>query len=177
MKFLSKNLKLIQKIIGWIQIIGGIAGLGLMAYLMLHTDAINGPVLLLLLIGVALFIFSIYCGNALLSPLTTNKGIILSLINQALQFIQWSMIGYGISYSSPVQILIGLKGSVFDISFGLTSTFNMAFNSGDSFRFEINIVAIFLFVVLIEMYRIHKQGNLAENDLSLAEEYTSPEAG
>ncbi len=146
MKLLSKNLKLIQKIIGWIQIIGGIAGLGLMAYLMLNTEAINGPVLLLLLIGVALFIISIYCGNTLLSPLNTKKGIIVSLINQALQFIQWSIAGYGLSYSSPVQILIGLKGAELNFSFGLTSTFNMAFNSGDSFRFEINVCERFFYL-------------------------------
>jgi hypothetical protein len=154
MKLIFKNLNLLLKIISWIQIIGGIAGLALMAYLMLRTDTINGPVLFIFLIGIGLFIFSIYCGKTLLSKNELQKGIILSLINQGLQFIQWCILGYGISYSSPWQFLIGLKGPLsFDLNLSIISTFYMSYNTSDGFFLKINLIAIFTFVVLINIYK------------------------
>jgi len=47
MKLRIKSTNLTVKIIGWLQIIGGIAGIGLMAYLMLNTGEINGALLLI----------------------------------------------------------------------------------------------------------------------------------
>jgi len=153
MKSLIKNLNLTLKIIGWLQIIGGVTGLGLMAYLLLRTETINGPVLLIFLTGISLFIFSIHCGILLLKADTRKQGIILSLVNQGLQFVQWCLFGTGIAYSSGVNLSFGLSGSSFDAKFGIMSAFSMNINSGDGVLLKVNIAAILIFVVLIKLYK------------------------
>jgi len=154
MNFFVKHATITLKIIGWIQIIGGITGLYLIAYLLLRTDAITGPVLLLFLIGLGLFIFSIYCGTKLLFSHSIQTGIILSLINQALQFLQWGMFGYELVYSSGMELVIGLKGLSLSGNFAVvTSNFAMEINSTGTFLLKINLIAVFIFIVLITIYR------------------------
>jgi len=85
MKLRIKNTSITLKIIGWLQIIGGILGLGVMAYIMYQTGTITGIVLLLLLIGIGLFSFSIYSGQLIITELHKSRGIIYSIINQFLQ--------------------------------------------------------------------------------------------
>jgi hypothetical protein len=154
MKSIFKNLNLLIKIIGWMQIVGGVVGLGLMASIMVKTETISGIILFLFLTGLSLFIFSIYCGTTLLSKNTVYKGLILSLFNQALQFVQWCLFGYGLSYSAPLQFLIGIKGSLsFDFNMAIASTFNMSFNTSDDYFLKINLIAILVFIILLKIYR------------------------
>jgi hypothetical protein len=60
MKLRIKNTELTLKIISWLQIIGGIIGIGLIIYSLLNTGELNGPLLFIFLTGISLFIFSIY---------------------------------------------------------------------------------------------------------------------
>lgn len=55
MRLRIKSTKLTLQIISGLQIVGGITGLGLVAYLMLQTGPINGAILLIFLMGLALF--------------------------------------------------------------------------------------------------------------------------
>jgi hypothetical protein len=154
MKLRIKNTDFTLRIISWIQIVGGISGLLLICYLLLQTDIINGAVLLIFLIGLSLFIFSIYSGNALLSNFDKKKGIILTLINQTLQLFQWSMFGYGFSYSSGAELLIGIKGLSLDFNFGIiVSTYSMAIKTSNEFFIKINIISVLVIIVLIDIYR------------------------
>jgi hypothetical protein len=153
MRLRIKNADLTLKIISWMQIIGGIAGLGLIAYLLLQTDTINGAILLIFLIGLSLFIFSIYAGKVLLINSNKKKGIMLALINQTIQLFQWSMFGYGLSYNTGAELLIGIKSPLsIDFNFGvIIPAFSMSIKSSDQFFFKINLISVLLIIVLIDI--------------------------
>src|SRR5688572_14400055 len=104
MRLRIKNTTLTLQIISWLQIVGGVSGLGLVAYLMLQTGTINGAILLIFVIGLGLFSFSIYSGKRLLTDETKRTAIILSIINQVVQLFQWSLFGFALSYSSGAEI-------------------------------------------------------------------------
>ncbi|MEC3906836.1 hypothetical protein VOI54_07385 [Tamlana sp. 2201CG12-4] len=163
-----KNTDITIKTIGWLQIIGGVTGIGLMAYLMLNTGEINGAILFILLTGLTLFIFSVYAGKNILGKKTKKTGIILSIVNQILQIIQFDIDGNGISYSSGIRFLLGLKNDSLNFDFGIiTSNFNMSINT-DSTDFElmINIVALILAVILIDILKEVKNKKTMANNVS-----------
>lgn len=152
MKLRIKNTTLTLQIISWLQTVGGITGLGLLAYLMLQTGTINGSILLIFLIGIGLFSYSIYAGNRLLFDEQKENGIILSIINQVLQILQWSILGYGLSYSSGVELTIGLKNMSLNFNFSvITSTFKMAINSDNEFFIKINLIAVLVIFALADI--------------------------
>ena len=149
MKLMIKNIPVTLKLVGWLQIVGGLTGLGLVAYLMLQTGTINGPVLLIFMIGLGLFSYSIYAGKRLLTDQHKITGIVLSIINQVLQIFQWSMFGHGFSYSSGGELTLSIKGLAVNFHFSaIMSTFKMAINSDDEFFFKINLMAILVIAVL-----------------------------
>jgi len=153
MKLRIKNTLLTLKIIGWVQIIGGITGLLLVCHSLLQTEIINGPTLLIFLIGLSLFIFSVYAGNILLSKINKKRGIVLTVINQILQLFQWSMLGYSFNYSSGIELMIGLKAHSVNFNFGLVlSTFSMSINSSSQFYFKINLIPILAIIVLVNIF-------------------------
>jgi len=152
MQLRIKNTALTIIIIGWLQIIGGITGLGLMAYLMYNAGSLNGALLLLLLIGLSLFIFSIYSGKKLLTCQDKRPGIIFSMINQLLQVFQVSMFGFAFCYSSGIELATGFQGM--DIKFNVavvTSNFQMIIRSTTEGYFKINIIPV---IVLLTLYSI-----------------------
>jgi hypothetical protein len=153
MKIWLKNLKITLIIIGTIQIIGGITGLGLIAWLLLKTGSITGPVLLIYLVGLSLFIFSIYCGRSLFSKTGLKLGLVLSMINMLLQIIHFQINGNGITYSSGINLAVGLENA-FKIDFGLiTSVFQMSIGTDDTTTiFKVNLAAIFLIWILLDIY-------------------------
>src|SRR5258706_13508946 len=154
MRLRIKDTKLTLKIISWLQIVGGVTGIWLVAHLMLQTGTINGPLLLIFLIGLALFIYSIYSGKRLLTDVDKRSGIILSIINQAIQLFQWSMFGYGFSYSSGAEITLGIQGLTFKFNLAvIVSSFKMAINSEDEFFIKINLIAVFVIIVLVDIFR------------------------
>ena len=143
MKPRIKNTDITIKVIGWLQILGGILGFVTIGKLLLRTDTINGPVLLLFLIGISLFIFSISSGRYILSKSNLKLGLILSLINFCLQLLNIEISGYGLSYSLGFNLLIGIDNG-FKVHLGLIDTiFSMAINSKDTdFIVKVNVVAI-----------------------------------
>ena len=88
MRIRIKSTTLTLQIISWLQIVGGVTGLGLVAYLMLQTGTINRAILLIFLIGLGLFSYSIYSGKRLLTDPEKGTGIVLSIINQVVQLFQ-----------------------------------------------------------------------------------------
>lgn len=154
MRLRIKSTTLTLQTISWLQIVGGVTGLGLVAYLMLQTATINGPILLIFLIGLGLFSYSIYSGKRLLTDTEKGNGIILSIINQVVQLFQWSMFGYGLSYSSGAEITLGLQGLTFKFNFAaIVSTFKMAINTDDEFFIKVNLISILIIFVLVDIMK------------------------
>jgi hypothetical protein len=152
MRLRIKSTTLTLQIISWLQIVGGVTGLGLVAYLMLQTGTINGGLLLIFLVGLALFSYSIYSGKRLLTDNDKRTGIILSIINQVMQIFQWTMFGYGLTYSSGAEIALGIQGLEFKFNFAaLISSFNMSINTDDEFFIKINLIAVLLIFVLVDI--------------------------
>ncbi len=118
---LDKNTDIQIKILAYYQIIGGVIGIGLVVWLALQTVNILVLKVLLLGVGLGLYSFSIYCGYHLLSY-TNKESFRLSAINQALQILSFSLLGYSFKYIAGIEFIIGMN---------LTSetlfTFNFAF--------------------------------------------------
>ena len=155
----NKKTKLVLIGISWLQIIGGITGLFLIGRLLLQSEVIRGPIILIILIGISLFVFSIYAGGKLFKG-NQKTGIILSFINQFLQLFQLSLFGYGLSYSSGAQVSIGLEGLKLVADFSVfVSKFEMYIKSNNEFYFKINIIAVILIFIL---YKILKRTRFTE---------------
>lgn len=162
----NKKTDLVLKGISWLQIIGGITGLILIGNLLLQTGTLSGPLLLIILIGISLFIYSIYAGRKLFKGNQKN-GIILSVINQILQLFQWSLFGYGLSYSSGAQISIGLKGLKVVADFSVfVSKFEMYINSSKDVYVKVNIIAVLLIITLYYIFRRIETAQIKENQKS-----------
>jgi len=158
MKLRIKSTALTLKIISWIQIIGGIIGLGLMVSLLLKTGTISGALLLIFIIGIGLFWYSIYSGKRLLTDEKKCTATILSIINQAIQIFQWNMFGYGFSYCSGAELTLGVQGESLDLTFAASvSTFNMSMNNNDEPFLKINFIAILLIFMLFASRRAHSK--------------------
>ena len=177
MRLRIKSTLLTIKIIAWFQIIGGILGLGAVAYLMLNTGEINGALLLIFILGLSLFIFCIYAGRQLLILDKPTFGLIMSIINQGLQLFQWKILGWGMLYAAGTQLSVGLESKVDESSRGLLINFNFksiysefefAIMSGDNFRLRMNLVALIILIVLVDILKEIKRGQEVPTD-SLAD--------
>jgi hypothetical protein len=144
--FLSKKSAIKLKVLAWYQIVGGITGLLLTIWLIAHTGQINGLMLLILLFATGLYGFSIYCGRLLMTTKYLT-GFKLSLINQAIQILQFAMLGYAFWYASGLMFTLGIKvnnGFTFTFDFGLFSTYQISLATGETeFKLAINLVAIY----------------------------------
>ncbi|MNX88173.1 hypothetical protein D3C86_1201330 [compost metagenome] len=150
MKF--SKLKIVN-IAGWLQIIGGVVGLGLIAYLLLQTEIINGALLLIFLTGIGLFLFSIYAGKLLCFDEVKNKGLVLTFINQLLQLLQWNVMGYGISYSAGPAVIIGVKEFAITFNAGLFSNFSMSIRSDSPSFISINLIPLVIIIFLAVFWK------------------------
>ncbi|MEO6980376.1 MAG: hypothetical protein ABI113_18435 [Mucilaginibacter sp.] len=145
--FLSKKSKIKFKIFGWYQIIGGIVGVLLTLYLLALTDQLTGLMMILYLIAFGLYSFSIYSGRILLGN-NHERGLNLSILNQAMQVVSFTLLGYGFMYVSGMMFLVSIKaeaGVKINFNFSFTSTWHLYFKSDDSTNeFAINFLAIYL---------------------------------
>jgi hypothetical protein len=144
-KNLSKEIISKLNTLGFYQIGGGVIGLGLTVWIISGLASITGLLLLLLLIAIALYGYSIYCGILLLKK--QISGLRYSVLNQILQIVSFSIFGFAFQYVSGIHLSIGLD---------LTDSFNFIFNvgisswqitvNGDSqaLGFSFNLVALFL---------------------------------
>jgi ammonia channel protein AmtB len=131
------------------QIIGGLIGLGSIAYLIATTDPL--PILLLLILSfpVLLYGYSIYCGIVLSKR--SLSGLKYSKINQLLQVVHFTLFGYSFQYVSGVHFSPGLDLTKF-LNFKLNlslSTWQININTGEpDMLISLNVVALFLIVFI-----------------------------
>lgn len=147
-----KIIKLTPKTIGIYQIVGGM-------FLILSSLFIS-PFQLktITLIFLALLAsFSIIAGYLLLKE--KKNGILLSVINQALQIIKFQIFSYGFKYYTPLYLGLVITD---ELSFGLDIQPGMSFILGPSepeysMFFGINLIAIFA------IYYVYKYKKLKTN--------------
>lgn len=151
----------IFKALGWYQIIGGIAGCLIAAWVANFTYQISAGQLLLLLFIALLYGFSIYCGTTLLKK--TVKGLSLSFVNQLLQTVQFGFMGYLFKFISGISISVNWQ-PVMKFHFGLEpSTFAIQFNSDEMYAFiGVNLVAVFLAYYTIHIKDAYTEAMLAK---------------
>ena len=155
MKNVSKFLITKLSILAINQIIGGVIGIILTIYVM--TTAVSFSLLLItiLIVILGLYCYSILCGVLIFkSPLT---GLKYSLINQYLQILYFSIVGYGFKYLSG--LYFSLEFDLGDLpSFQLqggVSTWNINFKNA----FEIKTVGINFIAILLILF-IDRQINI-----------------
>ena len=150
--------------LGVYQIIGGVIGILFIGMAGWSVALINTWVALLLLLAFLLFGYSILCG--ILLVMTKEAVLKLSQINQALQLISWTILGFSFKYVAGVFVSVG---------FDLTEAFKFNFNLGvsgfefnfhrETERFELNfnLMAIYLlyYTVMLDK-KIKKETELHE---------------
>ena len=153
MELRIKNTRLTIKILSWIQIVGGIYGIGVVSWLTINLEEVNGAILFIVMFGYSLFAFSIISGSKLFNSKTLRLGIILSIINHGLQIIQFKISGYALTYISGSSLSIGIEeGLKIDFSI-ISSSFNMAINTENyDFMFKINLIAIIIIAILLDIW-------------------------
>ena len=150
---MSKTFKAIEpkiKALAIYQLAGGGIGIALtVAAMVNYFSDINGPVLIFYCMALGLYLYSIYCGILLFENYKT--GLRHSFINQILQLMSISFLGYSFQYIAGFYIVIGIDltdGFLLTSGNGL-STWQMLFNTGERSLFlKVNPVAIFLILFI-----------------------------
>jgi hypothetical protein len=158
--FISKKSKLRLNLLGWYQILGGISGLSLTIWLLTQTRQFNALVVILFLLALTLYGFSVCCGILLFGH-RYKAGLKLSIVNQVLQVVSFAFIGYAYLYSSGAAINLGVAYSSseplragFNFDFGLMSKWQFSIAADDhSFRLTFNVLAIYLVYFIDKLSR------------------------
>jgi hypothetical protein len=151
---ISKSIKLDFQILGYYQIVGGGIGILLSLWSLLKAEAISTLTILLTVIILIFFLYSVFCG--LLCLEFKNTAPRHSLVNQGLQVVGLYLAGFTFSYTAGVycSFIIPLTNSS-DITFGLgISRFIANINQGFGLsRLEINLFAIGVMAWVIHLIR------------------------
>ncbi len=152
---MSKNIPSSHFILGIYQIAGGIAGIGVILWLMkINTTSFSGMQSVLLWLVTALYIYSIFCGVLLIKG--NRNGLNQSQINQCLQLVSIFIFGSSYQYYSGVYLSVG-----FDMTHAFhflwkagLSTFQMNFlNRNESIIVSLNLVALCLIVYIEKLMK------------------------
>jgi len=148
---MTKTNKILIKIIGVYQIIGGLFGLTLIFRQSFSYIFWN---FLYFVFIFGLFVFSIISGIYLLKAKLLLKGIKYSIVNQALQLIQFEIIGLGLYYVAGFYLAFGFSNTpqphlIIDYSIFKSSCYLSFFRESNEITLSINVVAITLLVYLI----------------------------
>ncbi len=139
---MNKVLNYFAKVIGILEVIGGIWGI--IHVITLGTSNAN----LGLIIGSFIFIFCFASGLLLL--FNTNYSLEISMLNQLIQVVSFSGAGISLRYFTPFSFEIALineSGLVLD--FFVSSKLLFSFNESQNFEFiSINLLALFFLLSL-----------------------------
>ncbi|MDB5134157.1 MAG: hypothetical protein JWP37_760 [Mucilaginibacter sp.] len=144
--FISKKSKIRLRVLTWYQIIGGILGILVTIWIAAKLEQIRWVILLVVLFAMCLYVFSIYAGRLLLTDKYLT-GLKLSIINQAMQILQFAVMGYAFLYASGLMLAIGIttsEGFTFTCNFELASMWKISIATSErEFSLAINLVAIY----------------------------------
>ncbi|MBB6611593.1 hypothetical protein H7F15_11140 [Pontibacter sp. Tf4] len=143
---MDKSTRTKLSIIAIYQIVGGVLGILLTAWVMYSGEmVIDQAALRMGLFAGALYVFSILCGRMLYR--NYKRGLLLSIVNQVLQVVYFSFGAYGFQYVAGLRVGIGVDmigGWIFKFRLALSSFhFNIGTDLGQEF-IGVNLVALFL---------------------------------
>ncbi|MFB6320839.1 hypothetical protein [Saccharicrinis sp. FJH54] len=179
MKLRIKSTKTTITILGIYQIVASLMGFSLVAYLLIRTNEINGPILFIFFISIGLYGLA-YKSGILLLRKNYNRGLIYSMISQITQIIAVAFGGNKYAFSSGIKISSGFnftKGFTLNFDFGFRSEFNISINTSDREYFlYINFAAIFLLYLFYNIYKELKSEKTKNNigDLENENEVRTP---
>ena len=139
-------MKDVLKYFGWYQIAGGVFGIGMILWVILQSGVINNLTVLIIVLTLAFYSFSIYCGSLLIKG-ETGKGINLSIINQILQVFHFSVLGVTYKYVSGVLLAIGIDYTtdfIVKFDFSLSAIDISYYSNGDDLIVMTNIIPLVL---------------------------------
>ena len=145
------------KSLAYYQILGGIFGIGLTAYLFLTSNSYHVILILILILFLAIYSYSIFCGIMLLKK--RMLGFKHSKINQLLQLIHFSILGYAFQYIAGLHISISIDlADLLNLKINLgTSTWEFAFNkNSETSIISVNLLAIFLIIFIDKQMNEHE---------------------
>lgn len=150
MKLRLKNTRTTLTLIAIIQIIGGLLGFISTALFLIQSKNIDFNYI----IPLFLFGFSLYSGILLLQNNKIEKGLILSSVLQIIQIVSFSFSNYIYSFCSGLKLSVGIKENlspILSLAF-IKSQFSLSVSGKTSF-IEINIIAIIILLILIDIYK------------------------
>ena len=141
------------KIIGIYQIIGGLIGLVGTLSLLAKFGVSNGTTFKMFLLFLSLYSFSIFCGFLLLKK-QYEKGLNYSILNQLIQVLSFTLLGFAFKFYSGIFLCVGLNlttDTIFTYNIGIT-TWNFKLNSESGItEFSINLIALVLISVIFNL--------------------------
>jgi hypothetical protein len=141
------------KIIGIYQIIGGLIGLIATILLLAKFGFINGSSFKMFLLFILLYSFSVFCGYLLIKK-QFEKGLNYSIINQLIQVLSFSILGFSFKFYSGLFLSLGINlttDTILTYNFGLT-TWNFKLNSESGIiEISINLVALILINIIFKL--------------------------
>ncbi len=156
MNLILKNSRKTINILGTYQIVGGLAGLGIVGWLLLRMGQISGPLFLIFSTAILFYIFSISAGIKLIERKPTKFSLLFSIVNQTIQILGFSIGGFKYEYYSGLEATVGfVYDKEFKLNWGLgVSEFNFElFGSSNEFAVSINLLAIVIISQLIILYQ------------------------
>ena len=148
--------------LAYYQIAGGTVGIFITIWLIAQTNTITGLIILIFVLAVGLYSFSIYCGRLLIKE-EFDIGLRLSTINQAFQVFSFTFLGFAFKF---------VAGLCLDVGFDYTNSFKFAFNfslsafhmsvntDDDSITLGLNILAVFVIQYIAKI-----KGKIEDNNL------------
>ena len=150
---MTKKQRTKLKAVAYYQILGGAFGLCVISYSILTTLDISYLSTIILGLFSALYFFSIYCGQQLIQG-KVNRGLRLSKVNQLLQVIHISLLGFTYKYVSGLMVTIGIDYTTdFNLLFNFVlSTFDLTISpNSDKVIIGINLTSIYIIYLLEEL--------------------------
>jgi hypothetical protein len=156
MATLSADTNFKLKALGIYQLIYAVVGLGVTLWLMIRQGFQFPLVIAIFIVVIALYLFSLYCG--ILCFQTSRRCLSYSAINQYLQLISLSIVGYGFKYTAGLSLNLGLDlthNFTLHLNMDLLSTWHIDFdNPAHMIWVNLNIVAL---VLILAIDRIKKK--------------------
>ena len=153
---IMKDKEWYHKIIGIYQIAGGLVGILLVVWALFLTTSpsIEFDKLLpavVFIISLSLYLFSILCGVLLYKK--KKKAINLSIVNQLMQVISFSVSGFAFKYFSGlyITILIDFVSDIYSLEWGASSWHISLGDIPDSGIIGINLFAVLIVIVLSKL--------------------------
>ena len=146
---LNKNILIQLKGLGIYEIVGGVIGIGLTIYLIATQLSVPGLLFLIFLFSLLLYCYSIYCGIVLLK--NKSNALNYSLVNQYLQLINFSILGYAFQYISGIYLSVGIdltSSEYLKINFGVSAWQININRDKDIILVNLNFVALFLIIFI-----------------------------